>query len=75
LCAIAADIRARIGIPVTAWDRQWLDAALATVGAVSRDVVPNGSQPALPISDIVQYALERDDEEAARRQPGSSSPG
>ena len=32
LCAIAADIRARIGIPVIAWDRQWLDAVLAAAG-------------------------------------------
>jgi hypothetical protein len=62
LCAIAADIRARIGIPVTAWDRRWLDAVLATAGAVSSDLLSDRSRLALSMRDVIQYAVERDDE-------------
>jgi hypothetical protein len=61
LCVIAADIRARIGIPVAAWDRRWLDAVLATAGAASSDLPSDGSCLVLPVDEVVQYALERDD--------------
>jgi len=66
LCAIAADVRPRLGIPVPAWDRQWLDAVLASAGAAWSDLLSDGSCLALPMGDVVRYALERDGEPARR---------
>jgi hypothetical protein len=61
LCAAAAEIRTQLGLPLPAWDKSWLDAALATARAALGDTLPT-SGPSMSLDQVVQYALEGEDE-------------
>jgi tetratricopeptide (TPR) repeat protein len=62
LCDAAANVRTQLGLPLPAFDRVWLDAALATARAALGDW-PQGADGSVGHLDrIVQYALEIDNE-------------
>ena len=64
LHAAAADIREQLGLPISAWEKHWLDAALASRAG---DHLPNGGPP-MPVAAAVQYALEVRDQAIATRR-------
>jgi len=58
LCAAAADVRIRLGLPLPAFDGAWLDVALAPARAVLGDFPLDAGGPAMALDRVVQYALE-----------------
>ena len=67
LCAAATDIRDQLGLPTSAWVKQWLDTALAPSRAALGDRLPPVG-PTMPLEATVQYALEIRNEPAASRR-------
>jgi tetratricopeptide (TPR) repeat protein len=62
LCNAAANVRVRLGLPLPAFDRVWLDAALATARAVLGGSPQGADGWATDLDRIVQYALEMENE-------------
>jgi len=58
LCAAAADVRLRLGLPLPAFDSVWLDVALATARATVGDGLQDAGGSAMDLDRIVQYAVE-----------------
>jgi tetratricopeptide (TPR) repeat protein len=58
LCAAAEDVRTQLGLPLPAFDRLWLDAALATARAALGGRPRGVGVSALALDRVVQYALE-----------------
>jgi predicted ATPase/transcriptional regulator with XRE-family HTH domain len=62
LCAAAADIRTKLGLPLPAFDRVWLDAALASARAALGNSRQDADASAMALDRLVEYALEIENE-------------